>query len=189
MKAAVYHGRHDIRIQSVPEPDDPCPGEVVLEVLRARDLWDGLVRMVARSNARAPAGDARPRVRRARRRGRRRCRRSFARGQGRLGRGGLLRSLRVVPRRSDQPLLDVLTLGLQLNGGLAQLVETPAAVCRRVPDDVLGRCGGDGPAACRCPPCAAANQRSARSGMRRDRSGRHRLVHPRSRPPRRASRR
>src|SRR2546426_543538 len=35
MKAAVYHGRHDIRIQSVPEPDDPGPGEVVLEVVRA----------------------------------------------------------------------------------------------------------------------------------------------------------
>jgi hypothetical protein len=27
-----------------------------------------------------------------------------------------------------------LTLGLQLNGGLAQLVKTPAAVCRQVPD-------------------------------------------------------
>ena len=35
MKAAVYHGRHDIRIQSVPEPGDPGPGEVVLEVVRA----------------------------------------------------------------------------------------------------------------------------------------------------------
>ena len=35
MKAAVYHGRHDIRIQSVPEPGDPGPGEIVLEVVRA----------------------------------------------------------------------------------------------------------------------------------------------------------
>src|SRR3989442_12140113 len=35
MRAAVYHGRHDIRIESVPEPTDPAAGEVVLEVLRA----------------------------------------------------------------------------------------------------------------------------------------------------------
>ena len=31
MKAAVYHGRRDIRIESVPEPPDPLPGEVVLD--------------------------------------------------------------------------------------------------------------------------------------------------------------
>jgi len=35
MRAAVYHGRHDIRIESVPEPSDPGAGEVVLEVLRS----------------------------------------------------------------------------------------------------------------------------------------------------------
>jgi threonine dehydrogenase-like Zn-dependent dehydrogenase len=35
MKAAVYHGRGDIRIKSVPEPAKPAPGEVVLEVLRS----------------------------------------------------------------------------------------------------------------------------------------------------------
>ena len=35
MKAAVYHGRRDIRIESVPEPSNPRPGEVVLEVTRA----------------------------------------------------------------------------------------------------------------------------------------------------------
>ena len=35
MKAAVYYGRGDIRIESVPEPSDPRPGEVVLEVTRA----------------------------------------------------------------------------------------------------------------------------------------------------------
>ncbi len=34
MKAAVFHGRRDIRIESVPEPV-PAAGEVVLEVLRA----------------------------------------------------------------------------------------------------------------------------------------------------------
>ena len=35
MKAAVYYGRGDIRIESVPEPSNPRPGEVVLEVTRA----------------------------------------------------------------------------------------------------------------------------------------------------------
>ena len=34
MKAAVYHGTRDLRIQSVPEPAKPGPDEVLLEVLR-----------------------------------------------------------------------------------------------------------------------------------------------------------
>lgn len=34
MKAAVYHGRRDVRIESVPEPGPPDRGELVLEVLR-----------------------------------------------------------------------------------------------------------------------------------------------------------
>lgn len=34
MKAAVYHGNRDLRIESVPEPGKPGPGEVILEVLR-----------------------------------------------------------------------------------------------------------------------------------------------------------
>ncbi|HZU17272.1 MAG TPA: hypothetical protein VFD01_11835, partial [Candidatus Dormibacteraeota bacterium] len=35
MRAAVYHGRGDIRIEEVPEPPSPGPGEVRLRVLRA----------------------------------------------------------------------------------------------------------------------------------------------------------
>jgi (R,R)-butanediol dehydrogenase / meso-butanediol dehydrogenase / diacetyl reductase len=34
MRAAVYHGPGDVRIESVPEPGPPGPGEVVVEVLR-----------------------------------------------------------------------------------------------------------------------------------------------------------
>jgi threonine dehydrogenase-like Zn-dependent dehydrogenase len=34
MKAAVYHGNRDIRIEAVPEPGKPGPDEVILEVLR-----------------------------------------------------------------------------------------------------------------------------------------------------------
>src|SRR5690242_10792231 len=35
MKAAVFHGPRDVRIESVPDPGRPAAGEVVLEVLRA----------------------------------------------------------------------------------------------------------------------------------------------------------
>jgi (R,R)-butanediol dehydrogenase / meso-butanediol dehydrogenase / diacetyl reductase len=35
MKAAVYHGNRDIRIQPMPEPTKPDPDEVILEVSRA----------------------------------------------------------------------------------------------------------------------------------------------------------
>ena len=35
---------------------------------------------------------------------------------------------------SDKSLPEYLTLGLQVNGGLAELVKSPAAVCRQVPD-------------------------------------------------------
>src|SRR4051812_39099338 len=34
MRAAVYHGPGDVRIESVPEPGPPAPGELVVEVLR-----------------------------------------------------------------------------------------------------------------------------------------------------------
>ena len=33
MKAAVYHGRRDVRIEERPDPSGPGRGEVVLEVL------------------------------------------------------------------------------------------------------------------------------------------------------------
>ena len=35
MRAAVYRGPRDIRIESVPEPADPIGGDVVIEVARA----------------------------------------------------------------------------------------------------------------------------------------------------------
>jgi (R,R)-butanediol dehydrogenase/meso-butanediol dehydrogenase/diacetyl reductase len=34
MKAAVYHGNRDIRIEAMPEPGKPGPDEIILEVLR-----------------------------------------------------------------------------------------------------------------------------------------------------------
>ena len=35
MRAAVFHGPRDVRIENVPDPSAPAPGEVVLEVVRA----------------------------------------------------------------------------------------------------------------------------------------------------------
>ena len=35
MRAAVFHGRRDVRIEDVPDPSPPQPGDVVLEVIRA----------------------------------------------------------------------------------------------------------------------------------------------------------
>ena len=35
MRAAVYHGQEDVRIEEVPDAPDPQPGEVTIEVLRA----------------------------------------------------------------------------------------------------------------------------------------------------------
>src|SRR5579884_2500561 len=32
MQAAVWHARHDVRVESLPEPSEPGPGEVLLEV-------------------------------------------------------------------------------------------------------------------------------------------------------------
>jgi (R,R)-butanediol dehydrogenase/meso-butanediol dehydrogenase/diacetyl reductase len=34
MRAAVYHGPHDVRIETVPDPPAPGPGDLVVEVLR-----------------------------------------------------------------------------------------------------------------------------------------------------------
>ena len=35
MRAAVYHGRRDVRVESVVEPGAPSPDELLIEVLRA----------------------------------------------------------------------------------------------------------------------------------------------------------
>ena len=35
MRAAVFHGPRDVRIEDVPDPGDPAAGDVILEVVRA----------------------------------------------------------------------------------------------------------------------------------------------------------
>ena len=137
MKAAVYYGRGDIRIESVPEPSNPRPGEVVLEVTRA-----AICGTDSSEWAHGPMLTRPP----------------VTLGHEFVGRvvsigdevTGLSQGDRVVSgaavscghcewcRAGRTNLCSTyLTLGLQLNGGLAQLVKTPAAVCRQVPASLL----------------------------------------------------
>lgn len=133
MKAAVYHGRHDVRIENVPEPGEPAADEVLIEVIRAAvcgtdaSEWDhgpilcrpGVIlghefvgRVVARGDAvtglevddRVVSGAGIS------------CGRCF---WCRLGRTNLCEAYR--------------TLGLQIDGGLAEYVLSPAAICHAVP--------------------------------------------------------
>ena len=133
MKAAVYHGRHDIRIESVPEPGDPGPGEVVLEVLRA-----AICGTDSSEWAQGPLL-TRPPVTL----GHEFVGRVISVGEGidgsafgdRVVSGAGVSCGHCTWCRAGRSNLcsTYLTLGLQLNGGLAQLVKTPAAVCHPVP--------------------------------------------------------
>ncbi len=134
MKAAVYHGRHDIRIESVPDPDEPGPGEVVLEVTRAAICGtDSSEWAHGPLLARPPVTLGHEFVGRVV---------SIGQGVAGLSNGDRVVSGAAVScgqcdwcRAGRTNLCATYrTLGLQLNGGLARLVKTPAAVCRRVPD-------------------------------------------------------
>jgi threonine dehydrogenase-like Zn-dependent dehydrogenase len=159
MRAAVYHGRHDIRIESVPEPGDPGPGEVVLEVLRS-----AICGTDASEWAHGPLL-ARPPV---------------TLGHEFVGRvaevGDGVEDFRVGDRivsgagvscgtcewcRAGRINLCAAyyTLGLHANGGLAELVSTPASICRLVPEG----CSDD--AAAMAQPFAVALHAVRRSGV------------------------
>ncbi len=134
MRAAVFHGPHDVRIESVPDPAEPGASEVVLEVVRAAicgtdaSEWDhgpvlcrpgvvlghefvGRVAAVGSDVASVAVGD---RVVSGAGISCGRCRWCLA------GRTNLCAEYR--------------TLGLQVDGGLAEFVTSPAAICRVVPD-------------------------------------------------------
>jgi len=132
VKAAVFHGPHDVRIESVADPGAPVGDEVVLEVLRGAicgtdaSEWDhgpilcrpGVVlghefvgRVVGRGDeATFEIGD---RVVSGAGISCGHCRWCLA------GRTNLCAEYR--------------TLGLQVNGGLAEFVTSPSAICRPVP--------------------------------------------------------
>jgi (R,R)-butanediol dehydrogenase / meso-butanediol dehydrogenase / diacetyl reductase len=134
MRAAVFHGPHDVRIENVPDPAPPAPGEAVLEVARA-----------AICGTDASEWDHGPVL----------CRPGVVLGHEFVGRvvgiGDDVTSLRVGDRvvsgagiscghcrwcLDDRTNLcaEYRTLGLQVDGGLAEYVTSPAAICHLVPD-------------------------------------------------------
>jgi (R,R)-butanediol dehydrogenase / meso-butanediol dehydrogenase / diacetyl reductase len=136
VKAAVFHGPRDVRIESVADPADPAVGEVVIEVLRAAicgtdaSEWDhgpilckpGVVlghEFVGR--VMAVAGDV-----------------SDVRVGDRVVSGAGISCGRCAWCLDGRTNLcaEYRTLGLQVDGGLAEFVTSPASICRLVPDPV-----------------------------------------------------
>ncbi len=134
MRAAVFHGPHDVRVEDVAEPAAAAGGEVVLEVVRA-----------AICGTDASEWDHGPIL----------CRPGVVLGHEFVGRvadlGAEVTALhvgdRVVSgagiscghcfwclRRRTNLCADYRTLGLQIDGGLAEYVASPASICRLVPD-------------------------------------------------------
>ncbi len=171
MKAAVYHGIRDVRVESVMEPPQPAQGEVVLEVLRAAicgtDVSEYLhgPHFTPLTRRHPASGHLGPMVI----------------GHEFVGRivevgadvDGLEVGQRVVPGagmwcgrcewcRAGQTNLcaSYYTLGLNAHGGLAALALAPARMCRPVPE----RCSDD--AAAMAQPLAVALHAVRRSGAR-----------------------
>ncbi len=139
MRAAVFHGPHDVRIENVHAPAGPAPDEVVLEVIRA-----------AICGTDASEWDHGPVL----------CRSGVVLGHEFVGRvtdvgsdvSGVRAGDRVVSgagiscghcawclRGRTNLCAEYRTLGFQVNGGLAEYVTSPAAICHAVPD----ACGDD----------------------------------------------
>lgn len=135
MKAAVFHGPRDVRIEEVAEPADPRPGEAVLEVLRAAicgtdaSEWDhgpvlctppvvlghefvGRVAAVGDGVETIGVGDR------------------VVSGAG-ISCGECSWCL----RGQTNLCAEYRTLGLQVDGGLAEYVTSPASICRAVPNE------------------------------------------------------
>jgi len=139
VRAAVFHGPRDVRIENVPDPRAPAAGEVVLEVIRA-----------AICGTDASEWDHGPIL----------CRPGVVLGHEFVGRvvelGAGVTDVRVgdrvvsgagiscghcywCVRRRTNLCAEYRTLGLQVDGGLAEYVTSPASICRLVPD----ACGDD----------------------------------------------
>jgi threonine dehydrogenase-like Zn-dependent dehydrogenase len=134
VKAAVFHGPRDVRIEHVTDPADPGPGEVVLEVLRAAicgtdaSEWDhGPIlcappvvlghEFVGRVVA---VGDGVE---------------SVATGDRVVSGAGIsCGRCRWCTEGRTNLCAEYRTLGLQVDGGLAEYVTSPASICRLVPE-------------------------------------------------------
>ena len=134
MRAAVFHGSHDVRIEEVSDPASPRADELVLEVVRA-----------AICGTDAAEWDHGPVL----------CRPGVVLGHEFVGRivelGAEVTGFQVGDRvvsgagiscgrchwclRSRTNLCaEYRTIGLQIDGGLAEYVTSPAAICHTVPD-------------------------------------------------------
>jgi (R,R)-butanediol dehydrogenase/meso-butanediol dehydrogenase/diacetyl reductase len=134
VRAAVFHGPRDVRIDNVPDPRAPAAGEVVLEVVRSAicgtdaSEWDhgpilcrpgvvlghefvGRVVEIGAEVADVRAGDR------------------VVSGAG-ISCGHCFWCV----RRRTNLCAEYRTLGLQVDGGLAEYVTSPASICRLVPD-------------------------------------------------------
>jgi len=162
VRAAVFHGPREVRIENVPDPSAPGPTEVLLEVVRA-----------AICGTDASEWDHGPIL----------CRHGVVLGHEFVGRvvdaGNDVTSVRVGDRvvsgagiscgrcawclRGRTNLCaEYRTLGLQVDGGLAEYVTSPASICRSVPDT----CDDD--AAAMAQPLAVALHALSRVAQRSD---------------------
>ena len=160
----MFHGPHDVRIENVAEPADPAEGEVVLEVLRA-----------AICGTDASEWDHGPIL----------CRPGVVLGHEFVGRvaavGADIPDLRVGDRvvsgagiscgrcawclaGRTNLCVEYRTLGLQVDGGLAEYVNSPASICRLVPEQV------DDDAAAMTQPLAVALHALSRVALQRQES-------------------
>jgi (R,R)-butanediol dehydrogenase/meso-butanediol dehydrogenase/diacetyl reductase len=171
MKAAVYHGNRDIRIETMPEPGKPEPDEVILEVLRGAicgtDVSEYLhgPHFTPLTQRHPASGHIGPMII----------------GHEFVGRiievgaevEGFKVGQRVVPGagmwcgqcewcRSGRTNLcaNYYSLGLNTHGGLAELARAPIRMCRLVPD----ACSDD--SAAMAQPLAVALHAVRRSGAR-----------------------
>ena len=145
MKAAVYHGRRDVRIETVPDPGEPGPREALLQVSRAAicgtdaSEYEHGPLMIPLRRRHPGSGHQGPLIL----------------GHEFVGRvvavgpevGEVRVGQRVVPGagmwcgacewcQAGRPNLCAryYTLGLQASGGLAQVARVPVRMCRPVPD-------------------------------------------------------
>jgi threonine dehydrogenase-like Zn-dependent dehydrogenase len=162
VKAAVFHGPRDVRIEGVADPGDPGAGEVVLEVLRAAicgtdaSEWDhGPIlcappvvlghEFVGRVAAVGDGVD------------------SLSVGDRVVSGAGIsCGRCRWCAQGRTNLCAEYRTLGLQVDGGLAEYVTSPAAICRLVPD----ACDDD--AAAMTQPLAVALHALSRVGQQPD---------------------
>jgi (R,R)-butanediol dehydrogenase/meso-butanediol dehydrogenase/diacetyl reductase len=169
MRAAVYHGRGDVRIERVPEPGPPGPGELLLEVTLAGICGSDAgefahgPRMVPLHERHPHSGHLGPMILGHELAGRVRAAGAgvsgFAPGQ-RVACGAGVSCGACEWCRSGRTNLCAryYTVGLQADGGLAELARVPAAVCAPVPD----RCTDE--AAAMAQPLAVAMHALRRAG-------------------------